>query len=702
MTPNDSSNDLKEAQNSKTRGPGDLTDTLRAGRQAVAERDRKVIVLSGGIQGEAKKTFRLDKERIVLGSVVSADVRLSGDGVEPIHAVLELLPEPVIYDLASETGVFVNGAKVVTHPLKSGDEITIGRSYLKFAVEDRAQATSQVGRERVRDSDGRKLFLNPDEDFKPLLLEENSDQIFDYRPCQKTALEVVMSWHGTILDIEHFVREKSVTIGVENRADFGIPPLLSSSNHPVVTRKGEDFVLHLDSQMKGVMQRRGKLLSLNELLNTAVKGQHGYEVPIEKDDFAKISIGEIAFFFSFTQAPPRLKRGRVFDRDPLFRKIFSASLVLTALTLYGLSTLRVVPNLEAEQIPERLATILYAPEKYAPKPQVHEQAPKTAEPETKPVPAPPKPPKPKAPEHVKIEIKPNPANEHKPVPKEMNVGKQEAKKTQPAKRPAPSKGQGAAKEGEGAKHKGTEGTRGTHKAAPDTQHQNKAQTPSPNGGKGAGSSNSQVADIGNVDFLKGAEGKIENILSGAGAHLGKGGETLKGLGGFDTRGNGGLALSGNGKGGGGSSDLAAGLGNKGRGFGRVGTGLGAAGNGNGIIGGQARVAIHTGGAEEAVVMGSIDADAVEAALLAHKDEFRLCYEKEINAEHPNLAGRVGTTFVIGSSGRVSQAGIESTTLKNANVERCVLAVIKRIDFPIPRGGGEVTVTYPFKYTPVGH
>ena len=93
--------------------------------------------------------------------------------------------------------------------------------------------------------------------------------------------------------------------------------------------------------------------------------------------------------------------------------------------------------------------------------------------------------------------------------------------------------------------------------------------------------------------------------------------------------------------------------------------------------------------------------AVEAALLAHKDEFRLCYEKEINAENPKLAGRVGTSFVIGSGGSVTQAGIASSSLKNANVEQCILTVIRRIDFPIPRGGGLVQVTFPFKFSPAG-
>ena len=110
------------------------------------------------------------------------------------------------------------------------------------------------------------------------------------------------------------------------------------------------------------------------------------------------------------------------------------------------------------------------------------------------------------------------------------------------------------------------------------------------------------------------------------------------------------------------------------------------------------VKIKSGGPEEAIVMGAIDADAVEAALLAHRDEFRLCYEKEVNAGQPDLAGRIGTSFVIGVRGRVNKAGIASTSMKNINVERCVVKVIKRIQFPIQRGGGIVQVTYPFKFS----
>jgi outer membrane biosynthesis protein TonB len=511
-----------------------------------------------------------------------------------------------------------------------------------------------------------------------------------------------MSWRGTILDVEHFVSEKAVTIGNLRRSDFGIPPILGSGQYAIVNRQGEKFTLNLDPKMGGVMQRQGRLQRVDDVRQQAVPTPRGYQVPLEKDDFAKVTLGEVDFYLSFTDAPPRLRMRRLMERDAFFLKILVSSMLLTGVTITGLMTARVPQTLEAEQLPERIATILYQPEKYhqIKPPVTTAPAPKVEEEEKEP-PKKVEPPKPK-PEPVKLDIKPNPIKTPRPVPKEMDTGssaKQHAKKEQ--KKPKASKGQGEAREGAGAKAKGPEGTRGKPKAAPGKEHQTAAARPSPQAGKGAGSGNSQVRDEGNVDLLKGASSKIQNLLGNSAAQLGKGGQRLQGFGAFNTQGEGGLALSGDGKGGGGDAASLGGLSDHGRGGGRVGTGQGAAGNGSGIIGGRTRVAIRSGGPEEAVVMGSIDADAVEAALLAHKDEFRLCYEKEINAEHPYLSGRVGTSFTIGSSGRVTEAGIESSTLKNANAERCIVTVIKRIDFPIPRGGGIVQVTYPFKFSSTG-
>ncbi len=668
--------------------------------------EKKVIVLSSSEKGIGP--FRIDKDRVTLGSVVSSDVRLSGKGVSPIHAVLEISTHvsgdqiATIFDLASETGVLVNGKKVLTQTLKEGDELGIGPVKLKFTLEPIKQYSNQqsAAKERVLETGGRKLFLNPQEDFSPLLLadEREVEEIFDYRSSSQQALQVVMSWHGTILDVEHFVKEKNVTVGESPSSDFGLPPMLGTKMYPIVSRSKDSFVINYESHMKGVLQKSGKLVQIEDL--------QAKKIPLGKDEFAKLALGDVDFYLSYTPAPPRLKRKRVFEKDPLFFQVFFASLALTGALLFGLASIYVPKTIESEELPDRLATVIYQPvnpPKPKPKPVPQEVAkPVQAKPQQPIKQAVPVPPVPKE-KVVKVDIKPNPNATPRPVPKEMDMTKNNAQQAQkPAAQPKPQGGQQKAKEGAGARAKGEEGQRGKKNAPADKEHQERAKRPSPQGGTGSGGGGkSEVSEEGNVDLLKSASGRIQNILGNTAAKLGKGGEKIKGFGGFDTLGGGGLALSGKGKGGGGTADSLGGLANKGTGGGRVGTGLGAAGNGVGIVGGQSRVSIRTGGPEEAVVVGAIDASAIEAALLAHRDRFRYCYEKEINAENPRLAGRVGTSFVIGPSGRVTQAGIESTTLKNANTEGCIIGVIKSIQFPVPRGAGLVQVTYPFKFSPVG-
>ncbi len=667
------------------------TITNPLGGTAAPALPKRVITLAA-----KGKTYRVHKSRVVVGSVISADVRLTGDGVSPIHAVLEIAADGTvtIFDLASDTGVFVGGQKIVTKKLSGGEEITIGRHALKFGIEELDRLGSDT---KTRDAAGRKLFMNPNEDLGALLLEDEHqiEDIFDYRPSQQLALQVVLSWRGTVLDVEHFVRRKDVTIGESREADFGIPTGLKSRRFPFVNLKGEAASLNVEGAMKGVIQRGGELRSLADA---------GKQIPLAKGDFAKVTLGELDFYLSFTAAPPRLRRSRMFERDPLFYKIMGASMVLTALTIAALMRLPVDQSLEAEEVPERIATILYQPEKFAPPPPPPVPKQKAEAPKEK-TPAPPpvkKPPEPQPQKTVKLEVQPK-NTPPKPVPKEMVVAPKpaQAPKATTATKAGSNRAQNQAKEGEGARAKGPEGARGTKNAPKSDTKQTQAFRPSPQGGQGRGAGNSQVPDEGNLDLLKEMGGKVQDLLGNSAAQLGKGGSKLKGFGGFNTQGEGGLALSGAGSGGGGDAASLGGLGKQGRGGGKVGTGMGAAGTGNGIVGGAARVVLRQGGPEETVVMGTIDADAIEAAILAQRDRFRLCYEKEINAESPPGAGRVSTSFVIASNGRVTQAGIESTTLNNRNTEGCILGVIKSIQFPLPRGAGVVQVTYPFKFSPVG-
>ncbi len=661
----------------------DPTKAIEGFRDVIAPTRKKAVMVLESVEG----TFRFDKDRIVVGSVVSADLRVTGDGVAPLHAVLEQSEDGKVrvFDLASETGIFVNGKKTVLEVLEGGSKLTIGRHSFKFSL-DRPQGSNALA-PPSKEAEGRKLFLDPKEDFTSLLLEDESvvREIFDYRPTQKQALEIVFSWNTAgsdgVLDVKHFVEADKVSIGPTREADFGIPQLMPQlaplGLFDLVTRVGKDYVLNLDVPMKGVVHRNGQLQNLDQL-------KQAYQVSLGKDDFAKITLGALDFYLSFTAAPPKLKPSKMIERDPLFFKIFGASFLLSAIMITALLKINVPQNVEPEQVPERIATILYQPEKFSAKRPVIKEAPPALE---------------------KIALELKNAEPNKPVPKEMNVGAKALEKNAAAaaiKKNAKPKAQLKAQGGKGARAKGKEGTRGSKTAKKDLEKQEQAKRAAPDGGEGKGGGNSQVADQGNLDLLKSAAGKIENLLGNSAAQLGKSGSKLKGFGGFDTGGGGGLALSGASKGGGGTdATTLGGLSNEGRGGARVGTGMGAAGTGSGIVGGQTRVAIRMGGDEETVVMGAIDRDAVEAAILAHRDEFRLCYEKEINAENPHLAGRVGTSFVIGASGIVTQAGLESTTLNNANTERCILGVLKRIQFPIPRGAGIVQVSYAFKYSSGG-
>ena len=84
----------------------------------------------------------------------------------------------------------------------------------------------------------------------------------------------------------------------------------------------------------------------------------------------------------------------------------------------------------------------------------------------------------------------------------------------------------------------------------------------------------------------------------------------------------------------------------------------------------------------------------------YRSSFKFCYDKELNRS-PNLYGKLLAAFTIGADGRVDDASVLTSSLRNNTVEQCVLRTLRRIAFPKPRGGGEVVVTYPFLFKSAG-
>ncbi|MFZ9890169.1 MAG: AgmX/PglI C-terminal domain-containing protein, partial [Myxococcota bacterium] len=181
-------------------------------------------------------------------------------------------------------------------------------------------------------------------------------------------------------------------------------------------------------------------------------------------------------------------------------------------------------------------------------------------------------------------------------------------------------------------------------------------------------------------------GELQNLLGGiSGAKAG------------ESYGVGGLGRRGSGPGGGGTGVATMGIG----GVGTRGRGSGDAsyGSGEGGLGGKGdrepSVSIGT-----PVVFGSLDKEIIRRVVRENQAQIKYCYEREMTRT-PGLNGKIVMKWVITGSGSVRQAQVVETTMKNKAVESCLAARINGWNFPKPKGGGIVIVTYPFLFKKSG-
>ena len=165
----------------------------------------------------------------------------------------------------------------------------------------------------------------------------------------------------------------------------------------------------------------------------------------------------------------------------------------------------------------------------------------------------------------------------------------------------------------------------------------------------------------------------------------------------DAHGDGGMGLKSlGGKGGGGDGS---GLGLARIGTNGIGGGLANYGDGKGGLRGKENGEIGLGPGQPQVT-GHIDPELIRKVVHEHRAQIRTCYETQLTSK-PNLAGKLVSAWTIDQSGAVTEAHTQESALHDHTVESCVAAKIKTWRFPIPKGGGEVFVTYPFIFTPGG-
>ena len=100
--------------------------------------------------------------------------------------------------------------------------------------------------------------------------------------------------------------------------------------------------------------------------------------------------------------------------------------------------------------------------------------------------------------------------------------------------------------------------------------------------------------------------------------------------------------------------------------------------------------------QDAEVEGGLDRDQINEVIRKNWGQIVYCYERGLQTK-PTLSGRVGLKWTINSAGRVTTAGVQTSSLRASSVEGCLISKLKGFKFPQPVGGVNVKVFYPFEF-----
>ena len=131
----------------------------------------------------------------------------------------------------------------------------------------------------------------------------------------------------------------------------------------------------------------------------------------------------------------------------------------------------------------------------------------------------------------------------------------------------------------------------------------------------------------------------------------------------------------------------------GGGYGSKGKGGGKAGYGQlSLIGSSGTSLIPLG--TESVVKGGLDKDSIFRVIQKNMGQIRFCYEQELQ-KNPKLSGKVSVHFIINGRGLVQSAKVNQSSLNSKPVHDCIVRRLLSWKFPLPYGGVNVDVSYPF-------
>ena len=98
--------------------------------------------------------------------------------------------------------------------------------------------------------------------------------------------------------------------------------------------------------------------------------------------------------------------------------------------------------------------------------------------------------------------------------------------------------------------------------------------------------------------------------------------------------------------------------------------------------------------KEAFIDEGLSRDEVGRVIHSRISEIRYCYESSM-IRKPNIEGKLVVDFTIAASGRVRSANVNKSSVRDERLNECILKRLARWEFPKPKSGVEVAVSYPF-------
>jgi pSer/pThr/pTyr-binding forkhead associated (FHA) protein len=197
----------------------------------------KLVVVFGGKTVERKE---VEAERYIIGRSQDCDLLIDNLGVSRQHAEIVLEGGvPILKDMKSNNGTYVNGKRVTRYNLNDGDEIAIGKFTITFQQEAIAPPEDEAPAEGQAERQG---------DFTLAIDSRLMDQRQRER-ASKLKAYVLLGDSGD--KRKAVILEKSIfTIGKSQTCDVKVGGFFVARKHAIIFRDETSFRL-IDTSQKG-------------------------------------------------------------------------------------------------------------------------------------------------------------------------------------------------------------------------------------------------------------------------------------------------------------------------------------------------------------------------------------------------------------------------------------------------------------------